>query len=127
MADSLAACQAERTRLMSGGRLLSARVEQSLAELQAGEARLFVKDSRSETGGENEALTALGYTPGSWHLYSPRAECSHLHLTPTPRGEHGQNPQGRRLRATQTLPQTRQFGPNARHALGGLPHGQRDH
>jgi hypothetical protein len=70
MADSLAAVEAERIRLQSGGRSLVARVVQTQAEREAGTARLMVKDSRSETGGENEAVTALGYTPGSWHVFT---------------------------------------------------------
>lgn len=70
MADTLAQVDAERIRLQSGGRSLVARVVQTQAQAIAGEASLAVKDSRSETGGENEALAAHGYKPGSWHVFT---------------------------------------------------------
>ena len=70
MADTVAQVEAERVRLQSGGRSLVARVTQTRAQALAGEAALEVKDSRSVTDGENEALTAYGYTPGSWHPYT---------------------------------------------------------
>jgi hypothetical protein len=66
MADTLAQVQTERTRLMSGGRRLTARVVQSIAEAAAGTAHLEVKDARSTTGSEQELQAAFGTTPGGW-------------------------------------------------------------
>jgi hypothetical protein len=68
MAEAIASITAERTRVMSGGRRLSARILQTPAERAAGTATLLIKDSRLEA--QNTALSGSGYRPGSWHAYT---------------------------------------------------------